>query len=132
MDAETVAHALEGRWEGHQWRCRCPVHGGRSLLVRDADRDNPLVVCMGGCEFRDVVCALEGMGLWSKSEHPRNLTQEQRKRRKLQRKRAEAQRIVDKFESMPLSVRQDIEPEVFDAEWLRYERARALLAMEEA
>jgi putative DNA primase/helicase len=61
--AAEIATALEGRREGRQWRCRCPIHGGRSLLVRDGDAGRILVFCHGGCEARDVLAKLHRSGL---------------------------------------------------------------------
>ncbi len=63
--AAEIAAALEGRREGRQWRCRCPIHGGRSLLVRDGDAGRILVFCHGGCEARDVLAELRRSGLLS-------------------------------------------------------------------
>jgi AAA domain len=62
--ARLIARALEGRKEGKEWRCRCPVHGGRSLMVGDADDGTPLVHCHQGCEQENVIDALNGLGLW--------------------------------------------------------------------
>jgi putative DNA primase/helicase len=62
--AAEIAAALEGRREGRQWRCRCPIHGGRSLLVRDGDAGRILVFCHGGCEPPDVLAALRRSGLF--------------------------------------------------------------------
>lgn len=70
MDAETIANSLEGKREHNQWRCLCPVHGGRSLMVKDAG-NRPVVHCFGGCQFRDVAKALEDRGLWPKSDKPK-------------------------------------------------------------
>jgi putative DNA primase/helicase len=61
--AAEIAAALEGRREGRQWRCRCPLHGGRSLLVRDGEAGRILVFCHGGCEARDVLAELRRSGL---------------------------------------------------------------------
>jgi putative DNA primase/helicase len=61
--AAEIAAALEGRREGRQWRCRCPIHGGRSLLVRDGDAGRILIFCHGGCEERDVLAELRRSGL---------------------------------------------------------------------
>jgi putative DNA primase/helicase len=61
--AAEIAAALGGRREGRQWRCRCPIHGGRSLLVRDGDAGRILVFCHGGCEARDVLAELRRSGL---------------------------------------------------------------------
>lgn len=83
MEAMALAEALEGKKEGNDYRCRCPVHGGRSLLVRDANRLNPLVVCMGGCEFREVVRALESQGLWEQSDSDRQRSQDRKTARSI-------------------------------------------------
>jgi hypothetical protein len=61
--AAEIAAALEGGREGRQWRCRCPIHGGRSLLVRDGDAGRILAFCHGGCETRDVLAKLRRSGL---------------------------------------------------------------------
>ena len=61
--AAEIAAALEGRREGRQWRCRCPIHGGRSLLVREGGAGRFLVFCHGGCEAGDVLAALRRSGL---------------------------------------------------------------------
>ena len=61
--AAKIAAALEGRREARQWRCRCPIHGGRSLLVRDGDKGRILVFCHGGCEAHDVLAELRRSGL---------------------------------------------------------------------
>ena len=61
--AAEIAAAHEGRREGRQWRCRCPIHGGRSLLVRDGDAGRILVFCHGGCEARDVLAELRRSSL---------------------------------------------------------------------
>jgi putative DNA primase/helicase len=61
--AAEIAAALEGRREGRQWRCRCPIHGGRSLLVREGGAGRILVFCHGGCEAGDVLAALRRSGL---------------------------------------------------------------------
>ena len=61
--AAEIAAALGGRREGRQWRCRCPIHGGRSLLVRDGDAGRILVFCHGGCETGDLLAELRRSGL---------------------------------------------------------------------
>ena len=63
MSAATIAAALNGKREGHNWRCRCPLHGGRSLLVRDGDGGRTLVKCWAGCAGADVIAKLRRMGL---------------------------------------------------------------------
>jgi putative DNA primase/helicase len=65
MTANAIANALgDARREGRAWRCRCPVHGGRSLLIRDGDH-GLLVTCWGGCDRLDVLTELRRRGLIS-------------------------------------------------------------------
>lgn len=90
MDARAIAEALDGKWEGRQYRCLCPVHGGHALMVRDSD-STPLLHCWGGCEFREIVRELRDRGLWPESSA-------EAKQQARERKRAEdveqARRIV--------------------------------------
>lgn len=63
MTPHDLADALEGKREGREWRCRCPVHGGRSLFVAEKD-GRLLLVCRAGCPQADVIKSLKTMGLW--------------------------------------------------------------------
>ena len=64
MTAAAIARALGGAArEGNEWRCRCPLHGGRSLTLRDGEGGRLLAKCFGGCEMRDVLCELRRLGL---------------------------------------------------------------------
>lgn len=63
MTASELADALEGRREGHEWRCRCPVHGGRSLFITEKD-GRILLVCRAGCSQEEVVAELKRLELW--------------------------------------------------------------------
>ena len=63
MTAPELADALEGRREGQEWRCRCPVHGGRSLCVTEKD-GRLLLTCRAGCPQAEVIKSLREMGLW--------------------------------------------------------------------
>ena len=64
MSAAEVAHALgDARREGRGWRCRCPLHQGRSLTLRDGDGGRLLAWCFGGCDSRDVFIELRRRGL---------------------------------------------------------------------
>ena len=66
MTAAGIAAALgDARREGRAWRCRCPVHGGRSLELRDGDSGCVLATCWGGCDRRDVLAELRRRGLLS-------------------------------------------------------------------
>ena len=59
VSAAEIAAALgDARREGHSWRCRCPVHGGRSLCVRDGEGNRVLVTCWGGCDRLTVLAEL--------------------------------------------------------------------------
>lgn len=63
MRAGDIAHALgDARREGKGWRCRCPLHGGRSLVVRDS-KFRLLITCWAGCESRDVLAELHRLRL---------------------------------------------------------------------
>jgi len=64
MTAALVAAALDGKREGRGWRCRCPVHRGRSLIVADGKEGRLLVKCWGGaCSPVDILAALRRLEL---------------------------------------------------------------------
>ena len=63
MNALDLADALEGRKEGHEWRARCPVHGGRSLFITEKN-GKILMMCRAGCSQREVISELKRLGLW--------------------------------------------------------------------
>ena len=64
MSAADIAAALgDARCEGRGWRCRCPLHGGRSLVLRDGDAGRVLVTCWTGCDRLDVLAELRRRGL---------------------------------------------------------------------
>lgn len=64
MTAAAIAAALgDARREGRAWRCRCPVHGGHSLVIRDGDGGRVLATCWGGCDRLEVLAELRGRGL---------------------------------------------------------------------
>ena len=64
MSAMEIAKALHGHRSGQWWRCRCPVHQGRSasLALRDGD-GRLLVKCWAGCDASDVLVELARLGL---------------------------------------------------------------------
>jgi hypothetical protein len=65
MNAADIAVALgDPRREGRGWRCRCPLHHGRSLTLRDGDAGCVLLTCWGGCDRRDVLAELRRRGLF--------------------------------------------------------------------
>jgi len=64
MSAADIAHALgDARREGRGWRCRCPLHHGQSLTLRDGDGGRLLAWCFGGCDSRDVFIELRRRAL---------------------------------------------------------------------
>ena len=64
MSAAEIAHALgEARKEGRAWRCCCPLHGGRSLTLRDGDGGRVLATCWAGCNRLEVLAELRRSGL---------------------------------------------------------------------
>jgi putative DNA primase/helicase len=66
MNAAAVAAALgDARREGGTWRCRCPLHGGRSLVLCDGNNGRLLVTCWAGCNRLDVLAELRQRGLLS-------------------------------------------------------------------
>lgn len=66
MSAKEIAAALgDATREGHDWRCRCPVHDGVSLTLRDGKEGQLVVKCFAGCEARDVLAAIRRRGLSS-------------------------------------------------------------------
>jgi putative DNA primase/helicase len=63
MIAAEIAAALGGAHrEGRGWRCRCPVHGGHSLVLADG-RNALLVRCWAGCKTREVLAELRRLRL---------------------------------------------------------------------
>jgi hypothetical protein len=80
MNARTIVKALRGSWHGNWGICCCPAHGDKtpSLTVKDGDAA-VLVKCFAGCESRDIIDALRGIGLLDAAEqrdsytyHPRH------------------------------------------------------------
>jgi putative DNA primase/helicase len=62
MIAREVALALDGRREGRGWRCCCPLHGRRSLTLRDG-HSGLLVRCWAGCDAAAILAELRARGL---------------------------------------------------------------------
>jgi hypothetical protein len=74
MTAADIAVALgDARREGWAWRCRCPLHGGHSLVLRDGDAGRVLATCWGGCDRLDVLAELHRRGLFGgrTTDYPR-------------------------------------------------------------
>lgn len=66
MSFDAIVQALDGKKEGRGFRCRCPVHQGKSLIV-DEKNGKILVNCQQGCTQEDVIQALTELGLWESS-----------------------------------------------------------------
>jgi putative DNA primase/helicase len=68
--AASIAEALgDARREGRSWRCKCPLHGGRSLVIRDGDGGRLLATCWAGCDRLDVLAELRRRGLLGERAH---------------------------------------------------------------
>lgn len=73
-NAEFLADALEARPSGRgRWMAKCPAHDDRteSLRITEKDDGNALIYCFAGCDFKDMVSALESQGLWEKTAKPK-------------------------------------------------------------
>ena len=67
MAAEIASVLGDAHREGRGWRCRCPLHGGRSLVLRDGENGRILATCWGGCDRRLVIAELQARDLWGKN-----------------------------------------------------------------
>ncbi|MGO4757851.1 toprim domain-containing protein, partial [Streptomyces sp. 2MCAF27] len=65
MSAAEIVEQLGGQWHGSYGVCRCPAHKDAepSLSVSDGEGGRLLVRCHAGCDFRDVMRALEAGGI---------------------------------------------------------------------
>jgi hypothetical protein len=64
VTAKELTYALNGKWAAGKGRANCPHHGGDSfsLAIRDG-ATFPVVTCFYGCERRDVMRTIEGLGI---------------------------------------------------------------------
>lgn len=70
MIAAEIARALGGaQRHGQRWRCRCPLHGGRSLELQEDTHRRVLVTCWAGCDRHDVLNELYRLGLLGGGRH---------------------------------------------------------------
>ena len=66
IDLRSLAAALDGKRQGSTYRCRCPVHGGHSLIA--CERTGKILVnCRHGCDQTEVIGALKARGLWQRA-----------------------------------------------------------------
>ena len=66
-DPASIVRALGGRWQGRSGLCRCPAHDDHtpSLSVAEGLDGRLLLHCFAGCDFRNVLASLRGLGLVS-------------------------------------------------------------------
>jgi hypothetical protein len=66
MNAEAIVKGLRGHKVGAGWMVRCPAHDDHtpSLSIAIAKGGKLLIRCHAGCEQRDVIAALQALGLW--------------------------------------------------------------------
>ena len=97
MSAAMIAAALgDPRREGRAWRCRCPLHGGHSLILCDGDSGRLLATCWAGCDRRKVLAELRARGLLGdRTEHRPRLSVPHRDEQENNRRIARARRILD-------------------------------------
>jgi len=65
--AESIAHALPGcrRIRANEFKACCPAHDDKSpSLSITQSRDKVLLKCWAGCSQREVIAALQRIGLW--------------------------------------------------------------------
>ncbi|MDO6588293.1 toprim domain-containing protein [Salipiger sp. 1_MG-2023] len=66
MDAKEITLALRGRWYRSYGLAFCPAHGNTrtpALSLGNGTDGRLLARCHAGCEFRDIVDALRGLGI---------------------------------------------------------------------
>lgn len=69
MNAREITSALKGRWHGRYGMVCCPAHKDRTPSCKISDGDQrPVFHCFAGCHWKDVVHAVEDMGLLPKWE----------------------------------------------------------------
>lgn len=124
ITAAELAASLDGHREGRAWRCRCPVHDGGSLIIKDAGGGFPLFHCFGGCEQDAVLTALRHLGLWSRDRGNYDPARATEHKRQAEAKRnAEVQRIKRAIETARIIYRRA----VFASEIIgRYLRSRGI------
>jgi putative DNA primase/helicase len=94
MRAADIAEALGGKREGCEWRCPCPVHGGKSLMIGAGRSGKVLLHCKGGCQQDDVLAKLVNFGLFENERIDRNRVSElDRTRQQEAERRVEIDRL---------------------------------------
>jgi putative DNA primase/helicase len=71
MSAAQIAQRLGSTTrEGRNCRCRCPIHNGASLYLRDGQDGRLLVYCWAGCNSSAVLAELRRLGLLDDDRRP--------------------------------------------------------------
>jgi len=97
MSAADLTKALGGRWHGRYGIARCAAHADRSpsLSIADGADDELLVHCHAGCSQREVIAALQRLGLWPvRSDAMPEATEAEKERRRKQRIGREREREI--------------------------------------
>ena len=71
-NAQTITLALKGRWFGRYGLGYCPAHNNTktpALSLADGDDGQLLAHCHAGCDFRDIISALNGLALVDAYHH---------------------------------------------------------------
>ena len=91
MNAAEIISRLGGR----RGLARCPAHADRSpsMSVSDGRDGKVLVHCHAGCAQRDVIAALQGLGLWPETTVLPPPTAAERERRRQEDQAREAERV---------------------------------------
>lgn len=66
MQAEYITRSLGGKWRGGYGLCLCPAHANTktpALSLSEGTDGRLLAKCHAGCDFRDIMDALRGLGL---------------------------------------------------------------------
>ena len=94
-EAKRIAEKLDGVWEGGEWRCQCPRHGGHSLFLRDGPNGKLLAKCFGrGCSWDEILEGLRKQGLVGRAPNGGDVkSQEELRRLEEKRAKAEAERL---------------------------------------
>lgn len=64
-----IVKALNGKKEGLDWRCECPVHDNGTHLIITDKRGKFQMNCMMGAKYDELVAALTSRNLWQENGH---------------------------------------------------------------
>ncbi len=99
MGAQSLTHALGGKWYGGYGLAFCPTHENRqtpALSLKDGDEGKLLVHCFAGCDGAGVLAALRARGLivvdGDRQLDPREVEQRRTEKKAQDRRRTEQAR----------------------------------------